>query len=114
MLLMFAVCFCGQLISSLLPFSFPGSVIAMFLLLILLGTGVVKTVHVEKFGDFLLQHMGFFLIPPLVTILNFTDILRGRILMSVLICAVSALLTLAATSLTVALVLRLKGGRHDA
>lgn len=55
----FSVCWLSQVISEVLPFDFPSSVIGMLVLFTGLITGVLKLNHIQEKSDFLLQNMAF-------------------------------------------------------
>lgn len=95
------VCLVGEGISLLLPFPFPGSVIGMILLFLLLFFGILRPDHIAQKADFLLKNMAFFFIPAGVGILESFEALRGRLLILIGICALTTLLTFAATAFTV-------------
>ena len=101
--------------------SFPGSVIAMIILFILLAAGVIKVGHIRQKAEFMLKNMAFFFIPAGVGIMEYFDVLKSCIVPFIVICVVSTILTFAATAGTVALIMRLqhryrgrKGGDQDA
>lgn len=113
------VCFLGQVIEKLLPFPFPGSVISLVLLFILLCTGLLRQEHIKEKSNFLLQNMAFFFIPSGVGIVTHFDTLRDSILSLLLVCVLTTVITFAATAFTVKGVMRLmernreKGGRTE-
>ncbi len=104
----FAVCLIGQLLSACLPFAVPSSVIGMILLLILLCLQILKPHHIEKNSNFLLKNMAFFFIPAGVGILSNYSYVANSILQLLLVCLVTMVLTFAAASRTVMLVIRLQ------
>lgn len=61
---LFALCFVGEIASSLLPFPFPASVISLLVLLFLLCIRAVKPEQIRETSDFLLKNMAFFFCPP--------------------------------------------------
>ncbi|MEG0803735.1 MAG: CidA/LrgA family protein [Pygmaiobacter sp.] len=99
--LLLAVCLAGEGISALLPFAFPGSVIAMLLLLLLLCTGLLKLRQVESIHAFFMQNMAFFFVPICVNLADSLGLLRSNFVPILVICAISTVLTFAATALTV-------------
>lgn len=108
-------CLAGELIAAVLPFAFPSSVIAMLLLLALLLLGFLKEKQVQTVGDFLLKNMGVFFLPSAVGILQYWDIIGAVLLQFLLICAITTVLTFAATAYTVMFVRKLlqkRGGNH--
>ena len=115
------ICLLSEIVSLLLPFPFPGSVIAMIILFILLAAGVIKVGHIRQKAEFMLKNMAFFFIPAGVGIMEYFDVLKSCIAPFIVICVVSTILTFAATAGTVALIMRLqhryrgrKGGDQDA
>ena len=105
---LFLVCLCGVFLSRLFPFPMPSSVASMLLLFALLLARAVRPESLKETTDFLLGNMAFFFIPSGVGILAYIDALRGDVLALAAVCAVSALLTFAATAFTVFLVVRLQ------
>ncbi|MDY0303177.1 MAG: CidA/LrgA family protein [Sphaerochaeta sp.] len=114
--LIFAFCLVGDLIATLLPFAFPGSVLAMLLVLVLLSTGALKEQHLGESADFMLRNMTFFFIPPGVSIIRYTDIIHTIWWQLLVVNIVSVIICFAVTSWTVTLVIRLQrvmvGGRR--
>ena len=78
----------------------------MLLLFVLLLCGVLKVEHMREKGDFLLKNMAFFFIPSGVALLEQVDFLKGKIMILLLICLITMVLTFAATAFTVRLVSR--------
>lgn len=105
--IIFSVCWISQVIESVLPFSFPASVIGMLLLFALLFFRVLKVEHIREKSDFLLSNMAFFFIPAGVSIINYFDVLKNCVFQLIFICAVSTVVTFAATAYSMKLVIRL-------
>ena len=103
--IVFCICFFGDIISYLLPIPFPGSVIAMVLLFILLCTGAVRKRRIEAITDFLLKNMSLMFIPPTVSIIGYLDVLGEVFVPFVLICLITTVLTFLATAYSVKLVI---------
>ena len=103
--IVFGICLVGEGIAAVLPFTFPASVLSMLLLFVLL-CGVRKVEHIREKGDFLLKNMAFFFIPSGVALLEQVDFLKGKIMILLLICLITMVLTFAATAFTVRLVSR--------
>jgi len=99
--ILFGVCLIGQTISVFLPIPFPGSVLSMIILFLLLYFRVLKVDHIRQKADFLLKNMAFFFIPAGIGILSSFDLIRSSILPLLLIIVVSTILTFGATALTV-------------
>lgn len=111
----FGVCLLGDMVSAILPFPFPGSVIAMVLLFILLIIKAVKVDKIKKLGDFFLDNMTFFFIPPTVDIINYFGVIKEVWWQFILICGITTFLTFFATAYTVKGVMALlrKGDKND-
>ncbi len=99
--IIFGICLVGELISSLLPFAFPASIISLVLLFLLLWSRVLKIDHIQMKADFLLQNMAFFFIPAGVGIIEYADIMKTIWWQLLVICLVTTLLVFAATTWTV-------------
>lgn len=113
------ICLLGEGISLLLPIPFPGSVIAMVLLFLLLLSRVLHPDHIRQKSDFLLQNMAFFFIPAGVGIMEYAEELLPFLLPLLLICLITTILTFAASALTATLVIHIqqkhsKTGKEDA
>ena len=104
--IIFSLCWVSQIVEALLPIDFPASVIGMILLFALLVFRVLKVEHIREKGDFLLKNMAFFFIPSGVALLEQVDFLKGKIMILLLICLITMVLTFAATAFTVRLVSR--------
>lgn len=102
------ICLLSEAVSLLLPFPFPGSVIAMIVLFILLVTGILKVEHIRQKSDFMLKNMAFFFIPAGVGVLEYFNVLKECLLPFLVICTVSTILTFAVTAGTVTLVMKLQ------
>lgn len=113
------ICLLGEGISLLLPIPFPGSVIAMVLLFLLLLSQILHPDHISQKSDFLLQNMAFFFIPAGVGIMEYAEELLPFLLPLLLICLITTILTFAASALTATLVIHIqqkhsKTGKEDA
>lgn len=99
--LLFGVCLLGQAISVFLPIPFPGSVLSMIILFLLLFFRVIRVDQIQQKADFLLKNMAFFFIPAGIGIISSFDMIRDRILPLVFIAVAATILTFGATALTV-------------
>lgn len=102
--LIFGICILGDLISSLLPFAFPGSVVSMLLMVLLLLSNLLKESAIEESGDFFLKNMTFFFIPFGVGILRYAALIQSVWWQLLVVNLVSLLACFAASSWTVVLV----------
>lgn len=102
------ICLVCDVIAPNLPFSFPGNVIAMIVIFLLLLFKFLKESSIEDVGDFLLKNMAFFFIPSATAIIEKYEFLKGSIVVLVLVCILSTLITFLATYYTVCAVTRLQ------
>ena len=99
--LVFGICLLGQVVAALLPIAFPGSVISMILLFLLLLLQVLKVDHIRQKADFLLKNMAFFFIPAGVGIIAQFDAIKNSIPALLLVVVLTTLLTFGSTALVV-------------
>jgi holin-like protein len=99
--LVFGICLLGQIIADLLPIAFPGSVISMILLFLLLVFRIVKVDHIQKKADFLLKNMAFFFIPAGVGIVAEFDAIKNSIPALLVVVVITTVLTFGSTALVV-------------
>ena len=109
----FAVCLAAEGISVALPFTFPASVIAMVLLLILLCTKVLKPSHLKEKSGFLMDNMAMFFIPACVSVLKYTDVLFSNFWAIVLISLLTTPLVFFVTGHVVQLTMKLMRGKGE-
>ena len=107
--ILFSVCILGDLISSVLPFAFPGSVISMLLIVIFLLLGLMKESAIEDSANFFLKNMTFFFIPFGVGILRYAVLIRSVWWQLLVVNLLSLLACFVASSWSVVLVTRLQG-----
>ncbi|MBO8436146.1 MAG: CidA/LrgA family protein [Spirochaetes bacterium] len=102
--LLFVLTLIGEAISSILPFTFPGTLIAMFLLLLLMGLGVIKEEHLSTSASFFSRYMAMFFIPAGVEIIENLEMLKTSWIPLVLISIISLFITFLASAKAVELV----------
>ena len=107
------ICLAGEVISGVLPFTFPGSVISMLMVLILLILKVLKEESINKVSDFLLQNMSLFFIPAATAIIKEIEVLKTDILILIFISIISTVITFLATYYTVCFVAKITGGNKE-
>lgn len=101
----FLICLIGNFIATILPFAFPGSIISMILLFILLIIKAVKESSINKVGDYLLNNMAFFFVPAGVGIIEYFDLLSAIWWKFLIIIVASTITTFAVSSITVSLII---------
>ncbi len=109
--IIFGVCLMGEVISKILPFTFPGSVLSMLIMLILLITKAVGEEHIDKASDFLLNNMSFFFIPIATGIIKEYDAVKESIFALVIIALVSTVITFFVVYYTVLFIAKLTEGK---
>ena len=105
--LLLLLCFVSEIISKLLPFTFPSGVIGMLLLLLLLLTKIIPVDSVEDVCTFLTKNLSLFFLPATVQIVEQFDVIRDHLL-PIIIIMVSTILTFAVTAGTVTLCMKVQ------
>ncbi|MGL4715698.1 MAG: CidA/LrgA family protein [Aeromonas sp.] len=85
----------GKMVAAILPFAFPGSIIGMLLLFVLLSLQLIKLHWVEMGGGLLLRHMGVLFVPVAVGLVAWLDPLRQSFGLIMLCIVVGIVLILA-------------------
>lgn len=99
----------GIVIASLLPVPFPGSIMSMLVMFVLLLSKAIKIRQIEQVSQFFLANMGAFFIVPVVAILEQLEVMKGNTLQFFAVCIASTLITFIATAASVKLTLLLMG-----
>lgn len=100
------ICLGCEGIASILPFSFPASVMALIVVFLLLLTKLIKLEQIDTVAHFLLQHIPLLFIPVTSSIMNYWGIISDIFLPFFFICVVTLLLTYGATAFAVRLTIR--------
>lgn len=108
----FLICLVGNFISTILPFAFPGSIISMLVLFILLVTKALKQSSINKVGDYFLNNMAFFFIPAGVGIIEYMDLISSIWWKFAIIVIVSTIVTFFFSSLTVTAVINFQNRKN--
>ena len=93
-----------------LPFS--GGVVGLLLMVALLLSGVVRPVVVDRGADWLLSNMLLFFIPLVVSVVQFTSLLKSEGLRLFAAIGLGFITVLLVTAMTVEWVCRIDRGRH--
>ncbi len=91
----------GCAIASVLPISLPGNILGMVLLLVLLGTHVLKTKYISEACDYLIDNMSIFFIPAGVAIMGCFSLLESSAAKFAFVCITTTVIVFLATSYTV-------------
>lgn len=106
--LIMLICLVCDGISSLLPFPFPGSVLAMLALLILFGGKILKPEQIQAASDFLLSHMMLVFLPSIIALINYLDVLQSVWLPLLAIVVISTLVAFFVAGTVVSAVIRIQ------
>ena len=96
----------GGQIASWLGWPIPGGVMGLALLLILFASGVLKPATLQLGAGWLMAEMLLFFIPALMSLLDYGALIREEGWRILLVIAVSTLMVMVVTALTVELVCR--------
>ena len=95
--IIFGICLVSDVISRLLPFSLPVSIIGMLLLLAMLCLRIRKPRQIETTADFFLANLPFFFVPAIVGLINYLDLLWENAVKMFIVTLVSMVLTFGVT-----------------
>ena len=96
----------GGQIASWLGWPIPGGVMGLALLLILFASGVLKPATLQLGAGWLMAEMLLFFIPSLMSLLDYGALMREEGWRILLVFAVSTLMVMVVTAMTVELVCR--------
>lgn len=103
----FGICLASEGVSSVLPFTFPSSVLSMLILLLLMAVRVLKPKQLQGTAGFFLDHMAMFFIPVCVSVLKYVDVLLANFWAVVLISLLTAPLVFFVTGHVVQLTMKM-------
>ena len=86
-LVIIACLLAGKALAALLPFTFPGSILGMLLLFVLLSLQLIRFSWVEQGGGLLLRHMGVLFVPVAVGLVAWLEPL-GQFFGLIMLCVV--------------------------
>jgi holin-like protein len=111
-LALIAAWYAADRVAAWLHLPFSGGVVGLLVMVALLMTGTLRPAAVEQGADWLLSNMLLFFIPLVVSVVQFSDLLKSeglRLFASIGLGFISVLL---ATAFTVEWVCRLERGRR--
>ena len=103
----------GELLAALIPFPIPAAIYGIVLMLIALGTGVLKTEAVKEVSSFLTGIMPLLFVPPAVRILEYWGIVGPNIAAIAIIAVSTTFLVFAVSGLVTQWVIKKKGGKEN-
>ncbi|GAB1619021.1 CidA/LrgA family protein [Pseudomonas kermanshahensis] len=104
--ILFALFLLGGQLAVWLGWPIPGGVMGLALLLLLFASGVVKPATLQLGAGWLMAEMLLFFIPALMSLLDYGTLVREEGWRILLVIAVSTLMVMVVTALTVELVCR--------
>lgn len=112
--IIFGITLAGELLNLLLPLPIPAGVYGLFLLLVLLCSGLLKLESVEATGNFLLDIMPILFIPASVGLIESFGAIREIMVPLVVICIASTVVVMVVTGKVTELMLGISGKRKTA
>lgn len=103
----------GEVLAHIIPFPIPAAIYGLVLMLIALGTGILKTGHVKESADFLISIMPVLYVPICVRILEYWGILSQNVAAILTITVVSTFLVFAVSGLVTQALIRRKEGKNN-
>ena len=103
----------GELLKEFLPFSMPGSIYGLVIMLILLMTGLLKLEQVKEVGDFFLQIMPIFFIPPAVGLMVSWEVMQQVLIPILILCIFGTIVVMGVTGGVTQFFIRRKKGQND-
>ena len=101
----------GEVLAWLIPFPIPAAIYGIVLMLIALGTGLLKISQVKEASGFFISIMPVLYVPACVRILEYWGVISQNIVAIVTITVVSTFLVFAISALVTQILLQKKGGK---
>lgn len=95
--IIFGITLAGEALNHYLPFPVPSGVYGLFLLLVLLCTGILRLSDVEDTGNFLLDIMPILFIPASVGLIESYGDMKDFLIPLVVICFASTIVVMVVT-----------------
>lgn len=108
----FGITLVGEVLNRGLSLPIPAGVYGLFLMLILLCSGIIKLKDVETTGDFLLEIMPILFVPAAVGLMESYGVMREILMPLVVICLVSTVAVMVVTGKVTEIILHSAGRRH--
>jgi holin-like protein len=105
--------FLGEVLSYVIPFPIPAAIYGIVLMLIALGSGLLKTTHIKEASGFLISIMPVLYVPACVRILEYWGVISQNITAIVTITVVSTFLVFAVSALVVNALMKKKEEKND-
>jgi holin-like protein len=105
--------FLGEVLAAVIPFPIPAAIYGIVLMLIALGTGLLKSDHVKEVSSFLISIMPVLFVPPAVRILEYWGIIGPSIAAIAIISVSTTFLVFAVSGLVTQFIIKKKGGEDN-
>ena len=109
-LIILAFTLLGEVLAYVIPFPIPAAIYGIVLLLIALGTGLLKTEQVKDASGFLISVMPILYVPACVRILEYWGVISQNVTGIVTVTVVSTFLVFAVSALVTQRLMK-KGGK---
>ena len=108
-----AICYIGEILTSLLPFAFSSSVLSMIILLILLVIKAIKFDNIKSSATFFTSNMAVLFIPYGVKLLEYIEVIKENMILFLIIVLLTTPLVYAVTAFTAQLIIKLQKRRGN-
>ena len=103
----------GEILAKVIPFPIPAAIYGIVLMLIALGTGILKTDHVKETSGFLVSIMPVLYVPVCLRILEYWGVISSNLAAILTVTVVSTYLVFAVSGLVTQWLLKKKGGNDN-
>lgn len=103
----------GEVLARVIPFPIPAAIYGIVLMLIALGTGILKTAQVKESSDFFISIMPVLYVPVCVRILEYWGVISSNLVAILTVTIVSTYLVFAVSGLVTQWLLNKKGGNGN-
>ena len=104
------ICLVGELIVHWLPFAFPGNIMAMIILVLLLTMNVIKESAIKETSDYLLSMLGLILVPASVAVIEHLELVGQIGLQILLITTIILVVAFVSCAYTIRLTMKVMNG----
>ena len=103
----------GEVLARVIPFPIPAAIYGIVLMLIALGTGILKTAQVKESSDFFISIMPVLYVPVCVRILEYWGVISSNLVAILTVTIVSTYLVFAVSGVVTQWLLNKKGGNGN-
>ncbi len=91
------ISFLGEVLNSVIPLPVPASIYGLLIMFILLLTKIIKVDTIKETSSFFLVTMPIFFVVAGVGVIDYWDIIKPRLLPSVIIMLIATIIVMVAT-----------------